>query len=229
MNDFISISSPLAITILKTILREHDLHIVSEMPDFFFSRNIDFDNLSSIRNNLISISWDDVGEEWDEEKYGLINFEWKVEKRNIRNFELISTVSTDHPIKEAQLVFPEVQNYCLVVTGNNGGSCDLCSKSIETCFVPIEPISNIQITASRNTISPGGSIDFNAFAQQGTEIEWSYRVIPTSTVTNNPDTSKWSPIEFFPVEHVFELASEYEIEFRGSNSIRWIFKLTLLK
>ena len=94
---------------LKAFLREHDLHIVSEMPDFSFSTDIDFDNLSSIRNNLISISWENAGEEWDEEKYGLINFEWKVEKRNIRNFELISTVLTEHPIIEAEMVFPEVQ------------------------------------------------------------------------------------------------------------------------
>ena len=111
-----------------------------------------------------------------------------------------------------------------MVTGNNGGSCDLCSKSIQTCFIPIEPISNIQITVSRDTISPGGSIDFSAVAQQGTEIEWSYRVVPTTTVTNDPETSKWSPAENFPVEHVFELASEYQVEFRGSNTIRWIFK-----
>ena len=94
---------------LKAFLREHDLHIVSEMPDFSFSTDINFDNLSSIRNNLISISWENAGEEWDEEKYGLINFEWKVEKRNIRNFELISTVLTEHPIIEAEMVFPEVQ------------------------------------------------------------------------------------------------------------------------
>ena len=81
------------------------------MPDFFFSSDIDFDNLSSNRNNLISISWEanSNDDEWDEEKYGLINFEWKVERRNIRNFELISTVQTVHPVREAQLVFPEIQ------------------------------------------------------------------------------------------------------------------------
>ena len=77
---------------LKAFLREHDIHIVAEMPDFSFSTEIDFDNLSSIQNNLISIFWEETSnnDEWDEEKYGLINFEWKIERRNIRNFELIS-------------------------------------------------------------------------------------------------------------------------------------------
>ena len=209
---------------MKAFVREHDIHIVAEMPDFSFSTEIDFDNLSSIQNNLISITWDENSndEEWDEEKYGLINFEWKIERRNIRNFELISTVQTEHPVREAQLVFPEVQNYCLTVTGNNGGSCELCSKSIQTCFIPVEPISNIQITASRETISPGGSVDFIAFAQQGTELQWSYRVNPSTTA--DTDVSEWFIVETFPVEHVFELANEYQVEFRGSNTIRKIFK-----
>ena len=208
---------------MKTFVREQDIHIVAEMPDFSFSTEIDFDNLSSIQNNLISISWEESSnnDEWDEEKYGLINFEWKIERRNIRNFELISTVQTEHPVREAQLVFPEVQNYCLTVTGNNGGSCELCSKSIQTCFIPVEPVSNIQITASRETISPGGSVDFIAFAQQGTELQWSYRVMPASaTVTADTDASEWLTVENFPVEHVFELANEYQVEFRGSNTIR---------
>ena len=142
------------------------------------------------------------------------------ERRNIRNFELISTVQTEHPVREAQLVFPEVQNYCLTVTGNNGGSCELCSKSIQTCFIPVEPISNIQITASRETISPGGSVDFIAFAQQGTQLQWSYRVMPsTATVTADIDASEWLTVENYPVEHVFELANQYQVEFRGSNTI----------
>ena len=99
--------------------REHNLHIVSEMPNFSFPNTIDFDNISSIRNNLISISWnesnDEVGETDDNwiEQYGLIDFEWKIERRNIRTLELVSIVQTEHPIRQAELVFPDVQVWFL--------------------------------------------------------------------------------------------------------------------
>ena len=181
---------------------ELSVRVIRPLPDL----DIDIGTFQSVSTEdelTVKAAWSDEEDKLDPLLYGAVQLELKV-SHDETNLSISFENETQLPMNGRP-----IGEYCFSIEAKNGASCSQCQrKSPLKCVIPIEPIDDFAITASRTTLAPGGQVQFTNQASSGTEISWQYRV----------QESEWSQAGII-TEHTFPNAGQFKVLIRAFNNV----------
>ena len=109
---------------------------------------------------------------------------------------------------ELSMLNRPVVKYCLTIKATNGASCSRCEQTSPVqCFTPIELVEGLSITASRNTLSPGGQVQFTSQVVRGTAVRWFFRINDQWIETSNT------------MDYTFDNVGQFIVTIRAENNV----------